>query len=153
MNTRDGLSALWKKEDWWAVWIGLAILTFAIGAATLESGVKVPKVQRWTSHPWDAFYGDAKVKVSDWPPNVRTDATLRTLLPGERGQRLAERFHYSRKISYTGGRRKVSETIAWKSRYPMSPEERDSLLRLVDREDHRRAINALYQKAQSPQPR
>ncbi len=25
----SGISALWKKEDWWAVWLGLAIIAFA----------------------------------------------------------------------------------------------------------------------------
>ena len=152
MISREGLSALWKKEDWWAVWIGFAILAFAAGAAMFESGVKVARIQRWTSNPWDAFYGDVKVKVSGWPQKARSATALRTILPGAQGRQFAERFHYRRKVSYSGGERKVSETIAWKSRYPMSPAERDALLRLADSEDHRSAVNALYQKAQSPKP-
>jgi uncharacterized integral membrane protein (TIGR00698 family) len=32
MTTREGgLSDLWMKEDWWAVWLGLGIIGFAIG--------------------------------------------------------------------------------------------------------------------------
>ncbi len=29
MSEAQGISALWKKEDWWAVWLGLGIILFA----------------------------------------------------------------------------------------------------------------------------
>jgi len=30
MANGDGISSLWKKEDWWAVWLGLGIVACAI---------------------------------------------------------------------------------------------------------------------------
>jgi uncharacterized integral membrane protein (TIGR00698 family) len=30
MSEREGISALWQKEDWWAVWLGLGIIACAI---------------------------------------------------------------------------------------------------------------------------
>ncbi len=30
MSSAQGISALWKKEDWWAVWLGLGIVVVAI---------------------------------------------------------------------------------------------------------------------------
>jgi uncharacterized integral membrane protein (TIGR00698 family) len=46
-----GFSALWKEEDWWAVWIGFII----IGASLLKWLPKIPKVGKWTGAPFDAF--------------------------------------------------------------------------------------------------
>ena len=39
MSAGEGLSSLWKKEDWWAVWVGFGILTFAVVAAALDLGI------------------------------------------------------------------------------------------------------------------
>jgi uncharacterized integral membrane protein (TIGR00698 family) len=30
MSTGEGISSLWKKEDWWAVWLGLGIIACAL---------------------------------------------------------------------------------------------------------------------------
>jgi len=48
---RQGISSLWKLEDWWAVWIGFAI----ISASLLQVVDKVPKVGKWTDNPFAAF--------------------------------------------------------------------------------------------------
>ena len=46
-----GVRALWKEEDWWAVWLGFII----IGASLLRLVPSVPKVGKWTGNPLDAF--------------------------------------------------------------------------------------------------
>ena len=46
-----GISALWKEEDWWAVWLGFII----IGGALLKWIPAIPKVGKWSSNPVDAF--------------------------------------------------------------------------------------------------
>ena len=148
MSEREGISALWKKEDWWAVWVGFAILAFAVVAAALDLGVKAPKIQRWTSQPLDAFYGDATVKIKGWPEALQTATALEAALP----QATAERFHYKRKVRFQEGQRKVSESIGWKSRYPMTEADREALMGLVGTEPLREAIEALYQASQSPKP-
>ena len=49
MTTR--VSSLWKNEDWWAVWIGFALI-----AASLTGLVtQVPKVGKWTDDPLAAL--------------------------------------------------------------------------------------------------
>lgn len=47
----NGISSLWKKEDWWAVWFGFAIMAAALTGLV----AKVPKVGKWTSDPLTAF--------------------------------------------------------------------------------------------------
>lgn len=42
-----GISELWKKEDWWAVWLGMgivivALLFWAMGGSLSPIAVKVP---------------------------------------------------------------------------------------------------------------
>jgi uncharacterized integral membrane protein (TIGR00698 family) len=144
-GTGQGMSSLWKTEDWWAVWIGFGVLAFAVVMAGFETGVKTPKIQRWVTHPLDAFSGDVTVKVQDWPAAVRSGSALKTVLP----ETVAERFHSTRKVSYQNGARKVSETIGWKSRYVMSETERDSILALVTSQAHREAVEELFRRAQS----
>ncbi|UCD93922.1 MAG: putative sulfate exporter family transporter [Candidatus Zixiibacteriota bacterium] len=46
-----GVRALWREEDWWAVWLGFII----IGASLLRLVPSVPKVGKWTGNPLDAF--------------------------------------------------------------------------------------------------
>jgi len=48
---KDGWSALWKEEDWWAVWFGFIILAGAL----LHWIPKIPKLGKWTTSPLDAF--------------------------------------------------------------------------------------------------
>jgi len=50
-------SSLWKKEDWWAVWLGFSILALA-SARTITW---LPKISEWTIDPTIAF------PVSDIP--------------------------------------------------------------------------------------
>ena len=38
MSTGEGVSSLWEKEDWWAVWVGFGILIFAVLMAGFEYG-------------------------------------------------------------------------------------------------------------------
>jgi uncharacterized integral membrane protein (TIGR00698 family) len=52
MTTGDGISALWTKEDWWAVWLGLAIVVCAIGlflAGSTLAPLAVNPPQDWTA--------------------------------------------------------------------------------------------------------
>jgi len=139
---------LYRSEDWWAVWAGFGILIFAVAVAGLGFGIKAPKVQRWTSSPVDAFYSDATAKVKDWPEALQSGGALKAKLPGQ----TAERFKYTRKLKYEEGKRKVSETIGWKSRYPMTEADREALLTLVTSPSHREAVEALFQTAQSKKP-
>jgi uncharacterized integral membrane protein (TIGR00698 family) len=148
MSTGEGISSLWKKEDWWAVWIGFGILVFAVAATGLGYGITAPKIQRWGSRPLDAFFNDVTVKVKDWPENLKSDAALQAVLPG----RTADRFLYTRKVRYQEGTRTVSEKIGWKSRYPMSTADRDALLGLTTEPAHREAVETLHANAQSGKP-
>ncbi len=52
----NGVSSLWKNEDWWAVWFGfLLIVTSLTGLVT-----SVPKIGKWTSEPLSALgFGSA----------------------------------------------------------------------------------------------
>lgn len=49
---KSGISSLWKNEDWWAVWFGFIII---IGALT-KLIPEVPKIEKWTENPLDAFF-------------------------------------------------------------------------------------------------
>jgi len=145
MNTDGSMSSLWKSEDWWAVWIGFGILIFAVTMAGLDYGIKAPKIQRWAGSPLDAFYSDVTVKVKGWPEALQSASALRAGLPAH----TSEQFRYTRKVRYQEGERKVSETIGWKSRQPMSEADRDAILGLVTSQAHREVIEKLYKNAQS----
>jgi uncharacterized integral membrane protein (TIGR00698 family) len=148
MSTGNQISALWKTEDWWAVWVGFAILAFAVAAAGLGYGIKAPTVQRWANSPIDAFYSDVTVGVVDWPTTLPSGESFSSGLSGA----TANRFKYTRKVGYQEGRRTVSETIGWKSRYSMTAADRDAILALVTDSANRDAVNDLYGRAQSPRP-
>jgi len=148
MSTGDGISSLWKKEDWWAVWVGFGILIFAVIMAASGAGLKTPKIQKWANNPLDAFYSDVSVKVQEWPQAYHSRAALRSSLP----QPTSARLKYTRKVRYGESGRRISETIGWRSRYQMSPADRDAVLGLVTLPAHRQAIQELYDKAQSPRP-
>ncbi|MFW6181459.1 MAG: YeiH family protein [Spirochaetota bacterium] len=45
---------LYKKEDWWACWIGFIILILC-GVGFIGEFYKVPKLGRWATNPADAF--------------------------------------------------------------------------------------------------
>jgi uncharacterized integral membrane protein (TIGR00698 family) len=47
----DRISALWKSEDWWAVWFGFALILASLTRLVTE----VPRVGRWTDDPLAAF--------------------------------------------------------------------------------------------------
>ncbi|MFG1690867.1 YeiH family protein [Gemmatimonadota bacterium] len=52
MSNGDGISALWKKEDWWAVWLGLGIIAGAIGffaAGSTLGPLAVSPPRDWTA--------------------------------------------------------------------------------------------------------
>jgi len=50
-------SSLWKKEDWWACWIGWFILALSI-PGIIGIVYKLPKVHKWVANPLDALPGD-----------------------------------------------------------------------------------------------
>jgi uncharacterized integral membrane protein (TIGR00698 family) len=47
----NGISSLWKEEDWWAIWFGFIIIIAALSGLF----TKIPKVGKWSSNPVDAF--------------------------------------------------------------------------------------------------
>ncbi|MBI5968347.1 MAG: putative sulfate exporter family transporter, partial [Deltaproteobacteria bacterium] len=44
-------SSLWKKEDWWSVWMGAVVIILAIGKAI----TKMPKIGKWIGDPLAAL--------------------------------------------------------------------------------------------------
>jgi len=52
MSNDSKRSALWKEEDWWAVWFGFIVILFAV----FNLVHKVPKLGKWTSNPIDIFF-------------------------------------------------------------------------------------------------
>lgn len=50
-------SSLWKKEDWWACWVGFFILALSI-PGIIGIVYKLPKVHKWVANPLDALPGD-----------------------------------------------------------------------------------------------
>jgi uncharacterized integral membrane protein (TIGR00698 family) len=148
MSAGDGIAALWKKEDWWAVWLGFGILIFAVIVAALDFGITAPKIQRWATSPLDAFYSDVTVRVTDWPESLRSSTALQEALPSQ----TVDRFRYVRSVRFQEGRRVVSETIGWKSRYQIEGHDRDALLGLTTSQTHRDAVLELFEAAQTPRP-
>ncbi|MFH2055116.1 MAG: putative sulfate exporter family transporter [bacterium] len=47
----NGISSLWKHEDWWAIWFGAIIIILSLTRLV----TKVPKVGKWTDNPLTAF--------------------------------------------------------------------------------------------------
>jgi hypothetical protein len=53
MSTGEGISSLWKKEDWWAVWLGLGIIAGAI--AFYAAGGTLRPLAVSPPRDWTAF--------------------------------------------------------------------------------------------------
>jgi uncharacterized membrane protein YadS len=52
MAASDGVTALWKKEDWWAVWLGLGIIACAVAfflAGSTLGRLALSPPQDWTA--------------------------------------------------------------------------------------------------------
>ena len=47
----NGISSLWKEEDWWAIWVGFIIIIGALSGLL----TKIPKIGKWSGNPIDAF--------------------------------------------------------------------------------------------------
>ncbi|MBD3333375.1 putative sulfate exporter family transporter [candidate division GN15 bacterium] len=47
----NGLSSLYKSEDWWAVWFGVVIFALTLGGLIS----RIPKIGSWTDNPLNAF--------------------------------------------------------------------------------------------------
>ena len=48
---KQGISSLWKNEDWWAIWFAFLIMIAALtGLIT-----RVPKIGKWTANPIEAM--------------------------------------------------------------------------------------------------
>jgi uncharacterized integral membrane protein (TIGR00698 family) len=47
----NGISSLWKDEDWWAVWFGFVLIL----ASLLGFVTRVPKIGKWTGAPLTAL--------------------------------------------------------------------------------------------------
>lgn len=50
-ETSRDWSSLWRREDWWAVWLGFLILTLAL----TQNITWLPKFEGWTYNPLDAL--------------------------------------------------------------------------------------------------
>ncbi len=50
-------SSLYKKEDWWACWVGFFILALSI-PGIIGTVYKLPKVHTWVANPLNALPGD-----------------------------------------------------------------------------------------------
>jgi uncharacterized integral membrane protein (TIGR00698 family) len=48
---RDGISGLWRNEDYWAIWFGCILFAGAL----LGWIPKIPRIGGWSSNPLDAF--------------------------------------------------------------------------------------------------
>ena len=48
---KEGISSLWKNEDYWAIWFGF----IAIAGSLLYWIPKIPKVGKWSDNPLTAF--------------------------------------------------------------------------------------------------
>jgi len=46
--------SLYKKEDWWACWVGFIILALCV-PGIIGVAYKLPKIGSWTSNPFSAF--------------------------------------------------------------------------------------------------
>ena len=53
-------TSLYKKEDWWACWVGFIILALCV-PGIIGVAYKLPKIARWTSNPFAAFTGQTLI--------------------------------------------------------------------------------------------
>jgi uncharacterized integral membrane protein (TIGR00698 family) len=51
-------SNLYRKEDWWACWVGFIVLALCV-AGVIGVLYKAPKVASWTNNPFEAFTGQS----------------------------------------------------------------------------------------------
>jgi uncharacterized integral membrane protein (TIGR00698 family) len=47
----NGVSSLWKNEDWWAVWFGILLIIASLTGLVTT----IPKIGKWTDNPLAAF--------------------------------------------------------------------------------------------------
>jgi uncharacterized integral membrane protein (TIGR00698 family) len=57
-NSKEGLSSLYKKEDWWSCWVGFLIMALCI-IGVIGKVYKVPKLSVWKGNPLSSITGDA----------------------------------------------------------------------------------------------
>jgi uncharacterized integral membrane protein (TIGR00698 family) len=119
LSGNQGISSLWKTEDWWAVWFGFIMIAFAIwGGAG-----KAPKLGVWVTDPADGFFSVKKSEVLEqWPEEVELTQTLK------------------KNLKYDAEKKELS----WKG--VMSPYDRDRLLSLSDDPAYVAAVESLFQK-------
>ena len=55
-KNKEGLSSLYKNEDWWACWVGFLILLLCV-AGLIGKVYKVPKVATWVGNPLKSISG------------------------------------------------------------------------------------------------
>lgn len=68
MTTGNGISSLWKKEDWWAVWLGLGIVLVAI--VFFLSGSTLGPLAISPPQDWTAFSRVTEHFAGTWPRYV-----------------------------------------------------------------------------------
>jgi len=59
-KSNEGLSSLYKKEDWWSCWVGFLILALCI-VGVIGPVYKVPKLSKWVANPLSSISGEALI--------------------------------------------------------------------------------------------
>jgi len=77
MTAHEGLATLWKKEDWWAVWLGLGTVLVAI--AFFLSGSTLAPIAVSPPRDWTAFSAIAEHFAGAWPWYLMLYGVLVTL--------------------------------------------------------------------------
>lgn len=118
-DRKGGISALWKDEDWWAIWFGFIMIAFATWGGAGEA----PKLGVWISNPTNQFFSlERKVALAAFPDDLDLSRTL------------AQHLKYDQQ----------NKILIYKG--VMSASQRDQLKGLSKNRPYIQAIDRLYDK-------